>query len=98
MTRLNADDFQLILKQYNSKFITNGISPGIYTFKDLSEVLARGFEEEFEIKGEIQPNTKYDKSDPFIIECDNNTKKTKLIIRYEIDALRFDEKSFLVLS
>ena len=94
LTGLNEDDFQLILKQFISKFITNEFSPSLYTFKDISEVLSRGFEKEFEIRGEIQPNTKYDKSDSIIIECDNNTMKTKLIIVYEINALRFDDKSF----
>ena len=84
LTGLNEDDIQLILKQYNSKFITYEISPGIYTFKDISEVLSRWFEKEFQIRGEIQPNTKYDKSDSIIIECDNNTMKTKLIVRYEL--------------
>ena len=94
LTGLNEDDFQLILKQYNSKFITYESFPGNYTFKDISEVLPRAFENEFEIRGEIQPNTEYDKSDSIIIECDNNTMKTKLIVRYETNALRFDEKSF----
>ena len=94
LTGLNEDDIQLIIKQYNSKFISYEISPVIYTFKDISEVLSRGFEKEFEIRGEIQPITKYDKSDSIIIECDNNTMETKLIVSYEINALRFDEKSF----
>ena len=94
LTGLNEDDIQLILKQYNYKFITYEISPGIYTFKEISEVLSRGFEKEFEIRGEIQPNTEYDKSDSFIIERDINTMKTKLIVGSEINTLRFDEKSF----
>ena len=58
LTGLNEDDIQLILKQYISKFITYEISPGFYTFKDISEVMLRGFEKEVEIRGEIQPNTK----------------------------------------
>ena len=94
LTGLNEDDIHIILKQYNSKFITYETSPGTYTFKDISEVLSRGFEKEFEIRGEIQPNTEYDKSDSIIIERDNNTMKTKLIVGSEINALRFDEKSF----
>ena len=56
--------------------------------------MSRAFEKEFEIRGEIQPNTKYGKSDSIIIECDNNTMKTKLIVRYEINVLRFDGKLF----
>ena len=87
-------DNQLILKQYISKFITYEISPGVYRIRDLSEVLSRGFKEEFEIRGEIQPKTKHDKSDSFIVECDNNTMKTILIVRHEINAMEFDEKSF----
>ena len=47
-TGLNEDGIQLILKQYISKFIRYEISPGIYTFKDISEVLSRGFEKEFD--------------------------------------------------
>ena len=94
LTGLKEDDIQLILKQYNSKVITYEISPGIYTFKDISKDLSRGFEKEFEIRGEIQPTTKYDKSDSIIIEYDINTMKTKLIVSHKINALRFDEKSF----
>ena len=44
--------------------------------------------------GQIQPNIKNDQSDSIIIECDNKTLKTKLILNSEINALRFDEKSF----
>ena len=51
LTGLNEDDIQLIIKQNNSKFITHEISPCIDTFKDISEVLSRGFEKEFEIRG-----------------------------------------------
>ena len=101
LTGSNEDDIQLILKQYNSKFITYEFSPGINTFKDVSELLSRGFQKEFEIRGKIQPNTEYDKSDSIIIERDNNTMKIKLGVRYEVNALRFDENSFdenLVLS
>ena len=94
-TGLNEDDIHLIIKQYHSKFITHEISPGIYTIEDISEVLSRGFEKEFEIRGKIQPNTEYDKSDSIIIEGDNNTMKTKFILGSVINASRFDEKSFL---
>ena len=81
LTGLKEDDIQSILKQYNSNFIRFESSPGFYTFKDISAVLSREFEKEFEIRGEIQPNTKYDKPDSIIIECDNDTMKTKLIVR-----------------
>ena len=36
---LHEDDFQLILKDYNEKFITHELSPGIYTIKDISEAV-----------------------------------------------------------
>ena len=36
---LYEDDIQLILKQYNSNFVTYEITPGIYTFKDISEAI-----------------------------------------------------------
>ena len=37
---LVEDDIKLVLEEYNSSFITYEISPGIYTFKDISEVLS----------------------------------------------------------
>ena len=43
LTGLSEDHFQLILKQYNSKFKTYKFSPGVYTFKDLAVVLSKGF-------------------------------------------------------
>ena len=39
---LDENDFQLISKQYNSKYIAYKFVPGVYTFKDNSEVLSRG--------------------------------------------------------
>ena len=36
---LDENDIQLILKQYNSHFISYELSPGIYTTKDISEVV-----------------------------------------------------------
>ena len=36
---LNGDDIQLILKQYTSHFITNGILLGSYSTKDISEIV-----------------------------------------------------------
>ena len=97
MTGLIEDDFQLVSKQYNSKFITYKITPGAQTFKHLSEVLSRGFKKEFEIGGGIQPNNKYEKSDSIIMKCDNNTMKTNLIVGHGINAMRFDKKSLFSL-
>ena len=93
LSSLDENDIQLILKQYNSKFITYKIPPGVYTIKDLSEVLSRGFKNEFELR-KMRPNLKYDKSDSIIIENDNVTLITKLILRYDIKIFRFDKKTF----
>ena len=38
LTGLDGDDIQSIIKQYDSKFTTYKITPGAYTFKDLSEL------------------------------------------------------------
>ena len=88
----------MIIKQHISKFITYEISPVVYTFKDLSEVLSRGFKKRFEIRGGIQPIQKYDRFDSIIIENDNISMTTKLIVKFDSRALRFDEKSFLSTS
>ena len=34
------DDIRLVLDEYNSNLITYDLPPGIYTFKDLSEILS----------------------------------------------------------
>ena len=39
---LDEDDIQLILKQYVSYFITYEIDPGVYTIKDISDVVYMG--------------------------------------------------------
>ena len=36
---MDEEDFQLILKQYNSPFVTYELSPGIYLIKDISEAV-----------------------------------------------------------
>ena len=80
---LVQDDVKLVLDEYNSSFVTYILDPGNYTFKDLSEALLNILEHE------------HPKSDSkIIIEYDDITKKTKLIVRTEIIAIRFDEKSF----
>ena len=68
LTGLKEDDIQLILRQYNSKCITDKFSPGDYTINDSSEFLSRGFKNEFEIRGGVRPNQKYDKRDSIIID------------------------------
>ena len=73
----------MILKQYNSYFVTYEIPPGIYTLKDISEVVY----------------TKGDHEGTMRIEYDGISMKTKLIlIRFGLTfgTLRFDEKLFLI--
>ena len=80
---LDEDDIKLVLDEYNSSFITYEISPGIYTFKDISEVLLNLLQTDY-------------KSDfnKIVIEFDDITRKTKLVVRPGIIAIRFDEKLF----
>ena len=94
LTGLNEDDIQLILKQYNSKFITYKNPPGAYTFKDLSIVLSRGFNNEYKNRGQMKPNHNYDLSDSIIIHSDNVSLITKLRLGPDIMVLSFDKKSF----
>ena len=93
LTGVNEDDIQLKSKQYSSKFITYEIPLGNYTFEDLSEVISRGFINEFEIRGRIRPNHKYDRSDLIIIESDSVSLITTLSANPQIHGLRFDKKS-----
>ena len=77
------DDIKLVLDEYSSSFITYELQPGIYTFKDISEAL-------FNI---LQPNYPVP-SNSIVIEFDDFTRKTKLVVKEGIIAMRFDEKSF----
>ena len=80
---LVEDDVKLVLDEYNSSFITYELEPGIYTFKDISEALFNILQH------------KYPRSDSeIVIEYDDITMKTKLVVRSGIIAIRFDEKSF----
>ena len=80
---LVEDDIKLVLDEYNSNFNTYELTPGIYTFRDISEALSKILQPEYEgHHNEID------------IEFDNITMKTKLVVRYGIIAIRFDEKSF----
>ena len=80
---LVEDDIKLVLDEYNSSFITYKLTPGIYTFKDLSEALFNFLQSEYPGPGNV-----------IDIEYDYITMKTKLVARYGIIAIRFDEKSF----
>ena len=92
LTGKNEDDIQLIIKQNKSKFKTYRISPGGYTFENLAVVLSRGFGSEFELRGRMRPDNKYDMSDSVLI--DDVSLFTKLTLKPDITALKFNDKSF----
>ena len=76
---LEEDNIQLILKQYNEKFITYELDPGNYTIEDLKKAVYPLGDHE----GTLQ------------IEYDDLNKKVKLILtRFgeTFGALRFDKK------
>ena len=78
---LEEDNIQLILKQYNEKFITYELDPGIYFIEDLKKAVYPLGDQE----GTLQ------------IEYDDLNKKVKLILTRFGDTfgnLRFDKKSF----
>ena len=80
---LVEDDIKLVLDEYNSSFITYEISPGIYTFEDISEILLTFLQLEY--KGDFNK---------IVIDYDDVTMNTKLFVRPEIIAIRCNEKSF----
>ena len=82
---LDEEDIQLILKDYNSHFITYELTPGLYTIQDISDVVHTfsGHTEDIEI------------------EYNDISMKTKNILKYKdlrenfgLGTLRFDKKSF----
>ena len=82
---LDEEDIQLVLKQYNSHFITYELTPGIYTVQDILDVV-HTFSGHTEI---IQ------------IEYDDISMKKKFFFKYiggqemfALGTLRFDERSF----
>ena len=80
---LNEDDNQLVLKQEFSLFITNELSPGIYTIKDISEFVY----------------TKDNHERTLQIEYDDISMITKLNLTHfglTFGTLRFNEKTFLI--
>ena len=80
---LIEDDVKLVLDEYNSSFITYELEPGIYTFKDISEALLNILQSEYPVP-----------SNTIVIEFNDITRKTKLVVNSGIIAIRFDEKSF----
>ena len=79
---LVEDDIKLVLDENNSSFITYDLVPGIYTFEDLSEALFKILQLEYP-----GPSNVID------IENDDLTMKTRLVVRFGIIAITFDEKS-----
>ena len=82
---LDGEDFQLILKQNNSHFVTYELTPGIYTIQDISDTV----------------HTFSGHSEIIEIEYDDITMKTKIILKYkggqknfDLGTLIFDKKSF----
>ena len=82
---LDEEDIQLILKEHNSHFITYKLSPGIYTIKDISDVVKT-----FSGHSDIIEN-----------ENNDISMKTKIILKYNdwrknfgLGTLRFDRKFF----
>ena len=80
---LVEDDIRLVLDEYNSNFITYELDPGIYTIKDISETFFNILQSEY-------PGP----SNVIVIEYHDITMKTKLVVKFGIIAIRFDEKSF----
>ena len=82
---LDEEDIHLILKQYNSHFITYELSSGIYTIQDISDTV----------------HTFSGHSDIIEIGYNDISMKTKIILKYKdfrenfgLGTLRFDKKSF----
>ena len=80
---LIEDDITIVLDESNSNFVTYELKPGIYIFKDLSEVLFNILQPEYELF-----------SNSVDIDFDDKTMKTKLVVRPAIIALKIDETSF----
>ena len=80
---LVEDDIKMVLDEYNSNFITYELAPGIYTYRDIAEALYYILQSEYPSSGS-----------EILIRLDDITRKTKLVLRSGIIAIRFDEKSF----
>ena len=76
-------DIRLVLDEYNFNFIRYELQPGIYIFKDLSEVLLRNLQSEFE-----------GFNNAIGIEFADITMKTNIVCKTGIYSHKFDEKSF----
>ena len=82
---LDEEDIQLILKEYNSHFITYELNPGIYSIQDISDAI----------------HTFSGHSEIIEVEYNDISMKTKIILKYKdlrenfgLGTMRFDKKSF----
>ena len=82
---LDEEDIQLILKEYNSHFITYELTPGIYSIQDISDSIYN-----FSVNNES-----------IKVEYDDISMKTKIILKcigerkkFVLGTLRFDQTSF----
>ena len=82
---LDEEDIQLILREYNSQFITYELTPGIYTTQDISDAIQTfsGHEETIQL------------------EYDDISMRTTIVLKFKNDkmkfalgTLRFDKQSF----
>ena len=82
---LDEEDIQLILKEYNSHFISYELTPGIYTVQDIFEAIQTfsGHEETIQI------------------EYDDISMRTTIVLKFKngkmkfaLGTLRFDKQSF----
>ena len=80
---LVEDDIKLVLDEYNSNFITHELEPGIYSYRDNAEAVFYILHSEYPQSGS-----------EILIRLDDVTRKTKLVVRSGIIAIRFDENSF----
>ena len=80
---LIEDDIKLVLDEYNSRFVTYELQPGIYSYREISEALFYILQSEY-------PQS----SSEILIRLDDVTRKTKLVVNSGIIAIRFDENSY----
>ena len=80
---LVENDIKLVLDKYNSNFITYELEPGIYSYRDIAKAVFYILQSEYPQSGS-----------EVLIRLDDITRKTKLVVRSGIIAIRFDEKSF----
>ena len=80
---LVEDDIKLVLDEYYSNFVTYELVPGIYRYRDMAEALYYILESEYPSSGS-----------EILIRLDDITRKTKLVVRSGIIAIRFGENSF----